>query len=91
MRDCIAWLLGLFLPARGKRRAEGVPTPTPTPTPEPAPYVRPYDAPLRGEDVALVRPYLIAWEQGRERALQRERRTAATLATMGIDFVGGAA
>lgn len=33
---------------------------------------------LRGEDVALIKPYLIAWEREQERRRQRDRRTAAT-------------
>ncbi|ARX85615.1 hypothetical protein SMD44_05079 [Streptomyces alboflavus] len=48
---------------------------------------------LVGEEVALVRPYLLAHEHRmhreqsqRERRLQRERRTAAALASMGIDY-----
>ncbi|MFD9863456.1 hypothetical protein [Streptomyces alboflavus] len=48
---------------------------------------------LIGEEVALVRPYLLAHEHRlnrehaqRERHLQRERRTAAALASMGIDY-----
>lgn len=40
---------------------------------------------LRGEDVALIRPYLIAWEQEQERRRQRDRRRAAVLATLGQD------
>ncbi|MFB7323814.1 hypothetical protein [Streptomyces sp. NPDC056190] len=43
---------------------------------------------LRGEDVALVRPYLIAYEREQERQRQRDRRTALALATLGIDFHG---
>ncbi|MGW7556509.1 MULTISPECIES: hypothetical protein [Streptomyces] len=40
---------------------------------------------LRGEDVALVRPYLIAYEQQEEERLQRQRRRALWLAVNGID------
>ncbi len=46
---------------------------------------------LRGEDTPLIRPYLIACEREQERRLQRDRRTAATLATLGIDSHGVAA
>jgi hypothetical protein len=42
--------------------------------------------PIIGEQVALVRPYLINFEQQHERDLQRERRTAAALADLGIDY-----
>lgn len=43
---------------------------------------------LRGEDVALIRPYLVAWEQEQERRRQRDRRRAALLATLGQDCPG---
>ncbi|WP_405860135.1 hypothetical protein OG407_20905 [Streptomyces sp. NBC_01515] len=43
---------------------------------------------LRGEDTPLVRPYLVAYEREQERLRQRDRRTALTLATLGIDFLG---
>lgn len=45
---------------------------------------------LRGEDTPLIRPYLIAWEREQERQrlhrLQRDRRRAAVLATLGQDY-----
>jgi hypothetical protein len=41
---------------------------------------------LDGDAVRIVRPYVIAAQQRRERAEQRERRRAAMLATMGIDY-----
>ncbi|MEV6993075.1 hypothetical protein AB0N87_28370 [Streptomyces sp. NPDC093228] len=44
---------------------------------------------LRGEDVALVRPYVAAWERQREREAQRERRIAAALASLGVDYAYG--
>jgi hypothetical protein len=46
---------------------------------------------LRGEDTPLIRPYLLAYEREQERRRQRDRRTAATLATLGIDFHGATA
>ncbi|WP_280725488.1 hypothetical protein [Kitasatospora sp. MAA4] len=42
--------------------------------------------PLRAEENALVRPYYDAEELRLELRLQRERRTAAVLAAMGIDY-----
>ncbi|GAU70501.1 hypothetical protein SSP35_19_01390 [Streptomyces sp. NBRC 110611] len=36
-----------------------------------------------------IPPYLAAWEERHERERQRERRVAATLATMGIDYPYG--
>ncbi|WP_166802813.1 MULTISPECIES: hypothetical protein [Streptomyces] len=44
---------------------------------------------LRGEDGALVRPYLIAWEQEQERRGRRDRRRATVLAALGQDFAAG--
>ncbi|NEB63511.1 hypothetical protein G3I61_28280 [Streptomyces diastaticus] len=41
---------------------------------------------LRGEETPLIRPYLLAWEREQERRRQHDRRTAAALATLGIDF-----
>jgi len=44
--------------------------------------------PIDGSRVALVRPYVLALESVRviEELSQRERRTAAALATYGIDY-----
>ncbi|MFY1678568.1 hypothetical protein [Streptomyces sp. WMMC905] len=100
MQSLLALILSWIVPARGKRRAapQAVPTehtPTDEPTqrliitrsavgvglPDPPEY-------LRGEDVPLIRPYLIAWEREQEQQRQRDRRTAAALATLGIDFHG---
>ncbi|MGW8374241.1 hypothetical protein [Streptomyces sp. ODS28] len=36
--------------------------------------------------LALVRPYFVAYEQRAERQRQRERRVAAALAPVGIDY-----
>lgn len=41
--------------------------------------------PLRGEDHALVRPYLVAHERREEARCQRARRRALWLAVHGID------
>jgi hypothetical protein len=40
---------------------------------------------LRAEDVALVRPYVVAFERRREAQRQRDRRRALWLALHGID------
>ncbi|MFE7278563.1 hypothetical protein [Streptomyces sp. NPDC057623] len=103
MRSLLAVLLSWLMPSTGKRRATP-PAPTehhpltdePTTTlrvvgvelpshrsPRPPAY-------LRGEDTPLIRPYLLAYEREQERRGQRDRRTAATLATLGIDFHGAA-
>ncbi|GAA1928176.1 hypothetical protein GCM10009716_40010 [Streptomyces sodiiphilus] len=52
-------------------------------------HVRARLATLDGHKIALVRPYVLAQERRRaeERRLQRERRTAAVLATVGIDYL----
>ncbi len=39
----------------------------------------------RGEDVALIRPYVLTPEERRERRLQRGRRRTLWLAVQGID------
>ncbi|MBD0844615.1 hypothetical protein [Streptomyces sp. TRM68416] len=86
-------LLRLLLPGSGRRRRT---TTTPKPTealtrhaPGPTAH-RPGSRPLRGEDHALVRPYLVAHERReearRQRARrQRARRRALWLAVHGID------
>lgn len=86
MRDFIAWLLSLFLPARGNRRAETVQTqraPRPLATPRAA---RTVDV-IEADGLPLVRPYLVAHEQAQERQRQRNRRRAAVLASLGQDYV----
>ena len=45
------------------------------------------DGPLNGAETALVRPYLLAYDQRQERARQRQRRLALVLAAdFGIDL-----
>ncbi|MFJ5707587.1 hypothetical protein [Streptomyces sp. NPDC093105] len=56
--------------------------PWPTPVPE---HVRARRLPLRGEDTALIRPYALA-DDTLEFGIIRERRTAAVLATLGVDY-----
>lgn len=92
MRTLLALILSVLLPTRGKRRAApAVPTApvrrlpahralaTPRAT-------RPVDV-IEADGLPLVRPYVLAHE--REREAQRERRTAAALATFGIDYPYG--
>ncbi|CAG7626065.1 hypothetical protein [Actinacidiphila bryophytorum] len=101
MRSLLALILSWLMPSTGKRRATP-PTPTPHLTDEPTrrltitraavgvelPSHRSPRPPayLRGEDTPLIRPYLVAHEREQERRRQRDRRTAAALATLGIDF-----
>ncbi|MFC0599395.1 hypothetical protein [Streptomyces palmae] len=91
MPHAIAWtfelLLRLVLPSSGRHRfAEQVPsTPPCAKSPATRPPHRPV-APLRGEDIALVRPYRVAYER-REEALRPWRcgRTML-LAAHGVDL-----
>ncbi|NGO71460.1 hypothetical protein [Streptomyces boncukensis] len=101
MRDLIACLhplLRLLLPQPrpGRHTAAYLANPAPTrpapaqpakSQPRPVPdHVRERMHPLDAEAVAPIRPYLIAHEHRVERRRQRERRTAAALATLGIDY-----
>lgn len=87
MRTLLCAFLALLLPARGKRRAApAAPAPRPfTPRVTPVPLM-PEPAPLNGHEMALVRPYVIAWELAQERRRQRERRRAAVPAPLGQDY-----
>ncbi|EXU89942.1 hypothetical protein [Streptomyces noursei] len=80
-------LLLRLLPARGRHRsAEAAPAPelpdTPTLTIPRVPAELRF---LRGEDVALLRPYILTPEERQERRLQRGRRRALWFAVHGID------
>ncbi|WP_328481738.1 hypothetical protein OHS71_25985 [Streptomyces sp. NBC_00377] len=92
MRSLLAAILSLFLPPRGAHRAPGVPVfPTASPCVPPRRARRcPADVVL-ADGLPLVRPYLAVWEREREARdrgrLQRERRRAAVLATLGQDYV----
>lgn len=83
MRSLLLAILALFLPARGKRRATPAPASVRRFTPRvPAYRVAAVNPPyLPGEEIALVRPYLIAWERAstaeREAILRRNRRMDA--------------
>jgi hypothetical protein len=81
VRTLLALILSVLLPARGKRRSPAMPT-------APVPAARPPRpaAVIWADHLPLVRPYVIAHEQQRERQLQRERRRAAVMATLGQDY-----
>jgi hypothetical protein len=95
---CLRMFLAVVLPPKGTRRksptkpvaAADADTLTLRVVPPPLPPRSPYasynanPAPLRGEDVPLIRPYLVAFE-GLQR-VRAERRAAAELATLGIDI-----
>lgn len=96
MRSLVAAILALFLPARGAHRAAAPPPLSPTsrpPAPNPSPVITcPHPADLiTADSMPLVRPYVVEWERERDerdrRRLQRERRRAAVLATLGQDYV----
>ncbi|UKY50994.1 hypothetical protein [Streptomyces inhibens] len=92
MRKHSAWifefLLRLLLPARGRHRSAGA---LPAAGHEDAPtLVLPRVTAgrrglLRGEDVALIRPYALTPEERQERRLKRGRRRSLWLAVHGID------
>ncbi|MDH6433878.1 hypothetical protein M2158_002355 [Streptomyces sp. SAI-144] len=96
MRSLLAAILALFLPARGAHRAAAPPSLPPIscpPAPEPPPVItcpHPADV-ITADGMPLVRPYVVEWERERDehdrRHLQRERRRAAVLATLGQDYV----
>ncbi|MEU6469471.1 hypothetical protein ABZ927_06000 [Streptomyces massasporeus] len=94
MRTLLAAILTFFLPAHGAHRAAAPPPLTPCPpTPEPPPVItcpHPADV-ITADGMPLVRPYVVEWERERDerdrRRLQRERRRAAVLATLGQDYV----
>ncbi|MFE9607523.1 hypothetical protein [Streptomyces sp. NPDC006012] len=54
-----------------------------TPVPD---HVRARRAPLRGEETRLVRPYVRTETTPRHSAVTRERRRAAALAALGVDY-----
>ncbi len=92
----LLWILGVFAPGSGRRRAGTRPTgpscarrteESPTTTPWPPVARSPYglDVPLDGDASTLVRPYVIVTE--RERARHHRRRVALVLAAdFGIDL-----
>ncbi|QNP71897.1 hypothetical protein IAG44_22440 [Streptomyces roseirectus] len=87
---CLRTLLALLLPGTGQRRKPCHPTPTPAdPVIPVSPWSRPWTSPSKEEAAELFRLQAdrhahaeAAWEL----RLQWERRRAATLATMGVDY-----
>lgn len=91
MRKHSVWIIELLLhllfPARGRHRsadvapvAEHPDTPTLT-----LPRIPAEEGPLRGEDVAFLRPYVLTPQERQERRSQRARRRALWLATYGVE------
>lgn len=92
MRSLLAAILSLFLPARGVHRAVVPPLTSASVSPperRPAPACPFLGDVIRVDGLPLVRPYVVLWERERDeldrRRLQRARRRAAVLATMGRD------
>ncbi|GAU67456.1 hypothetical protein SSP35_05_00230 [Streptomyces sp. NBRC 110611] len=92
MRKHSAWifelLLRVLLPARGRHRSTGaLPAARRAAAPMLAPPRVPVRQPglLRGEDVYLIRPYVLTPEERRERRAQRQRRQVLWLAVHGVD------
>ncbi|UCM89270.1 hypothetical protein [Streptomyces marincola] len=91
MPHCIAWILDPLLtwlfPPPGRHRATendavGDKTDRPTVVLPAVPGAASHE---HVERTALVRPYLVAAEEQRERRLRRERRQALWFASHGID------
>ncbi|MGW0560923.1 hypothetical protein ACWDZ4_09860 [Streptomyces sp. NPDC003016] len=96
----LAWALSVLTPRRPGRHSATFLAELPEPTTEPAPPVDPWSkpwptptpehirtlfTPLRGEDVMLTRPHVLA-ETTMELGVIGERRRAAALATLGVDY-----
>ncbi|MFB6554142.1 hypothetical protein [Streptomyces sp. NPDC056405] len=81
-------LLDLLLPGSGRRRRRRPPATAPTAPPHIADATahRTGMPALRGEDNALVRPYLLAHERREEARRQRARHRALWFAVHGIDL-----
>ncbi|MFF9865068.1 hypothetical protein ACF1G0_06550 [Streptomyces sp. NPDC013953] len=95
IRAFAAWARLALLPGAHARHRSGPALAAPRRAGSPAspprlPAARsPYgiDRPLDGSASALVRPYLVAYEQGEERTRQRQRRLALVLAAdFGVDL-----
>jgi hypothetical protein len=86
--ELIRRLVAFLFPPQGAHRADTAPAVQPEPQRIQWPTVRPCAEPLHGEEVRLVRPYLVAFEREQERQRQRERRVAALMAAAGYDFPG---
>ncbi|MFD4719599.1 hypothetical protein ACFWOY_14970 [Streptomyces sp. NPDC058423] len=85
VRDLLAHLLESLLRLVHPDAETASPPPFPAETavtaPRPAPTARPHTAVLRGEDTALVRPYLLAYER------RQARWPDLRLAVHGVDLL----
>ncbi|MFG2145535.1 hypothetical protein ACGFRG_15230 [Streptomyces sp. NPDC048696] len=78
-------LLRFFRPERGGRPRVVAVRPPVAERPDAPTLPLPRVPVLRGEDSALVRPYLVAYERREKELEQRARRRALFLAVHGID------
>ncbi|MFI1736743.1 hypothetical protein [Streptomyces sioyaensis] len=81
-------LLRLLLPARGRHRPSGsLPAVrcAEAPTLRPARVLGEREGLLRGEDAALIRPYVLTPEERQKRRAEYERRRTLLFATCGLD------
>jgi len=76
-------LLRLLLPGPGRHRS---PNPSPGAPLDAVTVHLPRVPAVRGEDIGLVRPYLVAHERRQEEQRQRARRRALWLAVHGVDI-----
>ncbi|MFE0701158.1 hypothetical protein [Streptomyces sp. NPDC058872] len=94
----ILWCALGLTPRRPGRHSAAYRAPETLPTPMP-PHMKPWTTPtpdhvharntmLCGEDTPLIRPYVLA-ENTMKLGAVRERRTAAVLATLGVDYPYG--
>ena len=83
MRNLIAALIAWLMPPTGKRRAPVLAQREQRAVRRTA--IRPLVV-IDGDALPMVRPYVVAHERKRELRIQRERRTALALATVGIDY-----
>lgn len=89
MPNCIARifepLLRLLWPAPGRHRSAGAPLAVPCGAAPTWPLSLPRPV-LRGEDIGLVRPYLVAHERRQMERQQKARRRALWFAVHGVDI-----
>ncbi|MES9559803.1 MULTISPECIES: hypothetical protein [unclassified Streptomyces] len=88
MRDSIAralfWALSVLAPRRPGRHSAAHLTPQPAPASAPAsPWSRPWGSPSKEEAAAIFRQQA---ETTMQLGVIRERRRAAALATLGVDY-----
>ncbi len=84
IRAIFGSLVSRLLPARGRHRSVDAPTTPDAPTLT-LPHLPTAQGPLRGEDVAFLRPYVLIPEERQGRWLPRARRRALWLSSYGVE------